>query len=366
MNNIKIFIVYLSLVNIFLAQPGHSEYCMASGGPGKGLPCIFPFKYNDVEYNVCTNANKHVTNNKPWCSTLVDGEGNHIGGKGAWGNCDESCPLQKSEFNSRDTCECVSPFQCKWSMRAMSKALMLPRNHPKIKEQTKKIQEHICDIKSKLVFCCGPEQQPPAYLNITNNPEDDYYYEYQDVPCSSYALDGFSCVPSDQCTGLLGVRGSTDPTCEDASHTCCHRSRIASENKIENDGATKSCSAFANEGYKCVPYGNCKELLTVKGNDNFDYYDNSEPSPTCEDPSQICCHQDRMKNKESGLPICPPDQDVDIRSGIVLIPFKTCIPLPPCPTDENDTSSEKFRGTKKWIPGFNCQENYATSIRTLY
>ena len=28
-----------------------------------------------------------------WCSTKVDESGNHIGGRGNWGNCDENCPL---------------------------------------------------------------------------------------------------------------------------------------------------------------------------------------------------------------------------------------------------------------------------------
>ena len=82
---------------------GQTSNCIASSGPGKGLPCVFPFKYNDVVYYTCSNANKHVTNNKPWCSTLVDQKGTHIGGVGAWGNCDETCPLL---LNGTDTMEC--------------------------------------------------------------------------------------------------------------------------------------------------------------------------------------------------------------------------------------------------------------------
>ena len=36
------------------------------------------------------------------------------------------------------------------------------RNDPKIKVQVKKIQKHICDVKNRLVYCCGSAQQPPA------------------------------------------------------------------------------------------------------------------------------------------------------------------------------------------------------------
>merc|ERR1712168_1214112 len=99
MKNVKKVIVHLTVVIIYIARPGQSKDCIASGGPGKGLQCVFPFKYKDIEYNTCTSKNKHVTNNKLWCSTMVDGEGNHVIGKDAWGNCDENCPLQKSVIN---------------------------------------------------------------------------------------------------------------------------------------------------------------------------------------------------------------------------------------------------------------------------
>ena len=38
--------------------------------------------------------------------------------------------------------------------------LELPRNHPRIKKQIQKVQRQICDITSKLIFCCGSSQQP--------------------------------------------------------------------------------------------------------------------------------------------------------------------------------------------------------------
>ena len=58
-------------------------------GPGRGLPCKFPFKYYGKVHNSCTDMMKKYTNNKPWCSTKVDETGKHM--RGNWGNCDESC-----------------------------------------------------------------------------------------------------------------------------------------------------------------------------------------------------------------------------------------------------------------------------------
>ncbi len=28
-----------------------------------------------------------------WCSTEVDDDGHHVGGKGRWGNCGQGCPI---------------------------------------------------------------------------------------------------------------------------------------------------------------------------------------------------------------------------------------------------------------------------------
>merc|ERR1711962_556337 len=301
MKTYKIFILSISFALVFFVKSGQTSNCIASSGPGKGLPCVFPFKYNDVVYYTCSNANKHVTNNKPWCSTLVDREGNHIGGVGAWGNCDETCPLLLNDFNSRDTCECLPPSQCRWSADAMLKALLLPRNHPKIKEQSRKIRKHICDPKKRLVFCCGPDQKPPVYLNITSLPEYDYAYD-EIKPCATLARDGYSCVPSNQCDNLLDVRGFTEPICEDPSQKCCHVSKKILENEMENKDKIKPCSAFKNEGYQCVPRDNCRGLADIR-TDDFDilsddpYYDDESAAPPCEDSSQICCHDDKLKRK---------------------------------------------------------------------
>ena len=52
---------------------------------------MFPFRYNGVSYNTCTL--QEADDNKPWCSTLVDDNNNHVPGGGHYGNCGRKCPM---------------------------------------------------------------------------------------------------------------------------------------------------------------------------------------------------------------------------------------------------------------------------------
>ena len=51
--------------------------------------CIFPFAYNNITYNQCTNAD----HNQTWCATEVDAYGNYFG---IWKNCNENCKKGKT------------------------------------------------------------------------------------------------------------------------------------------------------------------------------------------------------------------------------------------------------------------------------
>ena len=55
--------------------------------------CILPFRYKGRTYDACTLKDADKTNNEPWCSTKVDRSGQHVTGKGKWGNCGQGCPL---------------------------------------------------------------------------------------------------------------------------------------------------------------------------------------------------------------------------------------------------------------------------------
>ena len=55
-----------------------------------GKACIFPFRHKNVTYAGCTD--ERDPDGKYWCSTEVDSQGEHLGGKKAWGYCPQDCP----------------------------------------------------------------------------------------------------------------------------------------------------------------------------------------------------------------------------------------------------------------------------------
>ena len=69
-------------------------------GPDANKPCVFPFQFEGVAYETCTLAAS--TENKPWCSTLVDDAGNHVTGQGSYGNCGPQCPAPSKKLGDID------------------------------------------------------------------------------------------------------------------------------------------------------------------------------------------------------------------------------------------------------------------------
>ena len=59
------------------------------------LPCQFPFTVKNKTYWACTYDYSHITGYRPWCSTKVDRQGNHIVAQRNWGICDDklNCPI---------------------------------------------------------------------------------------------------------------------------------------------------------------------------------------------------------------------------------------------------------------------------------
>ena len=52
--------------------------------------CIFPFNYQNQTYDGCTGEGE--PDGRPWCSTKVTSEGDHIGDQGEWGHCAADSP----------------------------------------------------------------------------------------------------------------------------------------------------------------------------------------------------------------------------------------------------------------------------------
>jgi hypothetical protein len=51
--------------------------------------CVFPFTFMEVEHMGCTTIDG---DQNPWCSTLVDENGEHVTGGGHWEYCGSECP----------------------------------------------------------------------------------------------------------------------------------------------------------------------------------------------------------------------------------------------------------------------------------
>ena len=80
---------YHTNVSLFLLDDCSALECKTDSGADPNKPCVFPFKFRNTTYNCCTfDASPE---NKAWCSTKVDQAGNHIGGQGNWGYCEEKC-----------------------------------------------------------------------------------------------------------------------------------------------------------------------------------------------------------------------------------------------------------------------------------
>ena len=68
--------------------------CMTVSGGDPNQQCVFPFSFGGVTYNGCIFEGNNPGETDPWCSTLTDGNGVHVGGQGKWGFC--SAEVSKS------------------------------------------------------------------------------------------------------------------------------------------------------------------------------------------------------------------------------------------------------------------------------
>ena len=75
-----------------------SDDCYTLGGASVGVECVFPFIFDNKRYHSCIYHSS--TDGKPWCSTKVDDNGEHISKQGFWGHCSSSCQIQSRGINN--------------------------------------------------------------------------------------------------------------------------------------------------------------------------------------------------------------------------------------------------------------------------
>merc|ERR1719210_3092785 len=88
---------------------GSGASCLTNDGPAAGSACMFPFNYMGISHTGCTTIDGDTT---PWCSTQTDANNDHVPGVGAWGYCEESCPLQETGSGSGSTTGSGSGTTC--------------------------------------------------------------------------------------------------------------------------------------------------------------------------------------------------------------------------------------------------------------
>ena len=92
-------------IEIAPVDPIPSKGCVTVSGGTTGVACVFPFIFKDKKHNSCTLVD--ADDGIPWCSTLTDSDGVHLGGQGKWGHCPDSCEADVREQVSELSLESV-------------------------------------------------------------------------------------------------------------------------------------------------------------------------------------------------------------------------------------------------------------------
>merc|ERR1712013_614814 len=77
---------------VVFSQP--DKVCRTVSGPGAGKPCVLPFVRGGSVREGCIKDGD--PDNKYWCSTKVDREGNHIPNSDNWAHCSPECTTVQS------------------------------------------------------------------------------------------------------------------------------------------------------------------------------------------------------------------------------------------------------------------------------
>ena len=76
--------MYNNHIRILIHDEGNTKPCTTNGGADPNRPCVFPFMYNGITYQTCTDANRDGV---LWCATKVNQDMSHLN----WGTCNPDC-----------------------------------------------------------------------------------------------------------------------------------------------------------------------------------------------------------------------------------------------------------------------------------
>jgi len=101
------------------SQP--DKVCRTVSGPGAGKPCVLPFVWGGSVREGCIKDGD--PDNKYWCSTKVDREGNHIPNSDNWAHCSPECTTVQSTPSSSSSAQSSSSVQSSSSAFTVDKSL---------------------------------------------------------------------------------------------------------------------------------------------------------------------------------------------------------------------------------------------------
>lgn len=229
-------------VGIF--RPSSAQRCETIGGNDPFCPCVFPFTYDGETYQSCT---KDGDGQHPWCSTQVDGNGNHVTGK--WGYCGQNCPLD----TGANLCNCKltpadqsGPFYVKQKYTLETKCIAFSQKnpHPEKCDDDEYTREPII-IQGKI-------------LDSKCNPVDGAIIEYwQAAPHWSESHPSVYTMVDSSCTGLHGNSSGCINTMSQSDVKLC-----------ESVGHVPDCITDmeykAYRGWQQVPSNGDYQLKTVR------------------------------------------------------------------------------------------------------
>eukprot|EP00439_Symbiodinium_sp_Y106_P017205 s2487_g2.t1 len=90
------FLGVVQLMSDCSIKDGCGTKGLAHDAKGPGRACVFPFRYDGVQYTECTM----VKASAKWCATETDANGHYISGK--WGHCNDACFEEESKAAAED------------------------------------------------------------------------------------------------------------------------------------------------------------------------------------------------------------------------------------------------------------------------